>query len=70
MTIIINGKPIREYVKRGNWRSHNKLPKGVYEDALRLKETHSLSEMARMWGLTKEGAASRLYRARRVLGCR
>jgi len=70
MAIMINGKPIREYVKQGNWSSHNKLPDEVYEEALHLKETHTNVELAKMWGLTKEGVASRLHRARKVLGCR
>jgi len=68
--ITINGKPIRNYIKKGNWSRHNKLPYKVYEEALHLKETHTNSELAKRWGLTKEGAASRLYRARKVLGCR
>jgi len=68
MAIMINGKPIREYIRQGNWSRHNKLPDEVYEDALRLKEIYTNAELAKMWGLTKEGVASRLHRARKLLG--
>lgn len=70
MAILVNGKNIREYIGRGNYRSPNKLPVSAYEEALRLKETYSLKELARVWGLTKDGAASRVRRARQLLDSR
>ncbi|MBW2562384.1 MAG: hypothetical protein JRE40_16250 [Deltaproteobacteria bacterium] len=68
MPILVNGVPLRDYISRGgHGKPRNKLPRDIYEEALQLKETYSLKEMARMWGLTKDGAASRVRRARQLL---
>lgn len=72
MPISINGKPLKKHVSRGRGPhgSTNALPIEKYEEALRLKESYSLTELAERWGLTKNGAASRVYRARRILDAR
>jgi len=69
MPILINGKPLRECIPKGSRTipPPNKLSREAYEEALRLKENHSHTEMARVLGLTKSGAASRVYRARKIL---
>lgn len=69
MPILINGKNIKDHVSmgRGPHRSTNALPMETYEEALRLKEKHTLTELAERWGITKNGAASRVRRARRLL---
>jgi len=64
---ISYGKNIREYIGQGNYRSPNKLPISAYEEALRLKERYTLAELAKTLGLTKDGAASRVRRARRLM---
>lgn len=57
MPILVNGKPLRECIPKG-WcttPAPNKLSREAYEEALRLKENHSLTEMERMLGSRRAG---------------
>jgi len=68
VVIMVNGKYLRDYIGYGGpGKSRNQLPMKKYEEALRLKEKYSLVEMGHMLGLTKNGAATRVYAARRFL---